>query len=133
MKILKFSFSALFAVVLSITTSAQHDHTKMGSNKNLNMPQSTKTTDTKTAAFKVWGNCDESCKSRIETAVKLAGAYIANWDVKTQILKVTFDPTKNSVDSFSKNLAVVGHDTEKYRADDKVYNGLHPCCKYKRS
>ena len=77
----------------------------------------------KTETFKVWGNCD-MCKARIEKAVKADGATSADWNKKTKILTVTFDPAKTSVDSFSKKLASVGHDTEKYRADDKAYNAL---------
>ncbi len=34
--------------------------------------------------------------------------------------------------AFSKKLASVGHDTEKYKADDKAYNALDECCKYER-
>ena len=85
----------------------------------------------KTETFKVWGNCD-MCKARIEKAVKADGALSADWDKTTKMLKLTFDPSKNSVDSFSKKLAAVGHDTEKYKADDKAYNALDECCKYER-
>jgi copper chaperone CopZ len=85
----------------------------------------------KTETFKVWGNCD-MCKNRIEKAVKADGATSADWNIKTKILTVTFDPSKNSVDSFSKKLASVGHDTDKYRADDKAYDALDSCCKYER-
>ena len=85
----------------------------------------------KTETFKVWGNCN-MCKNRIEKAVKAEGASAADWNVKTKILTVTFDPAKTSVDSFSKKLASVGHDTEKYRADDKAYNALDACCQYTR-
>jgi periplasmic mercuric ion binding protein len=85
----------------------------------------------KTETLKVWGNCD-MCKARIEKAVKADGATSADWNKKTKILTVTFDPAKTSVDSFSKKLAAVGHDTEKYMADDKAYNALDDCCKYER-
>jgi periplasmic mercuric ion binding protein len=89
------------------------------------------TTQQKTESFKVWGNCD-MCKARIEKAVKAEGATSADWNKKTKILTVTFDPAKTSVDSFSRKLATVGHDTEKYRADDKAYDALDSCCKYER-
>lgn len=85
----------------------------------------------KAETFKVWGNCN-MCKTRIEKAVKAEGATSADWNTKTKILTVTFDPSKTSVDAFSKKLATVGHDTEKYRADDKAYNALDDCCKYER-
>jgi periplasmic mercuric ion binding protein len=89
------------------------------------------TVQQKTETFKVWGNCD-MCKARIEKTVKADGATSADWDKNTKILKVTFDPSKTSVDSFGKKLASVGHDTEKYRADDKAYDALDNCCKYER-
>jgi periplasmic mercuric ion binding protein len=89
------------------------------------------TVQQKTETFKVWGNCD-MCKARIEKAVKADGASNADWDKNTKILKVTFDPSKTSVESFSKKLASVGHDTEKYKADDKAYDALDNCCKYER-
>ena len=85
----------------------------------------------KTETFKVWGNCD-MCKARIEKAVKSEGATTADWNKNTKILTVTFDPSKTSADSFSKKLAAVGHDTEKYRADDKAYQALDACCQYER-
>ena len=85
----------------------------------------------KSETFKVWGNCN-MCKARIEKAVKSDGASLAEWNVKTKLLTVTFDPVKTSVDSFSKKLASVGHDTEKYSADDKAYDALDSCCKYER-
>jgi periplasmic mercuric ion binding protein len=85
----------------------------------------------KSETLKVWGNCD-MCKTRIENAVKSDGATSADWNKNTKILTVTFDPSKTSVDSFSKKLAAVGHDTEKYRADDKAYQALDACCQYER-
>jgi copper chaperone CopZ len=85
----------------------------------------------KTETFKVWGNCG-MCKDRIEKTVKAEGVTSANWDSKTNMLTVTYDPLKTNQDALSKKLASVGHDTEKYKADDKVYNGLPGCCKYER-
>jgi copper chaperone CopZ len=119
MKTVKLFITALFAVVLGLNTSAQtHDHMNMAS--------------AKTETFKVWGNCD-MCKVRIEKAVKSEGATSADWNVKTKMLTLTFDPAKTGVDTFSKKLAAVGHDTEKFKADDKAYNALDSCCKYERN
>jgi copper chaperone CopZ len=86
----------------------------------------------KTETFKVWGKC-EMCKARIEKAVKAEGAASANWDTKTQMLAVTFDPAKTSVEALSKKLAAVGHDTEKFKASDEVYAKLPGCCQYERA
>jgi copper chaperone CopZ len=86
----------------------------------------------KTETFKVWGKCD-MCKERIEKTVKAEGVNSANWDTKTQMLAVTFDPAKTNVESLSKKLASVGHDTEKFKAPDDVYAKLPGCCHYERA
>ena len=43
-----------------------------------------------------------------------------------------YDSDKTSLDEVQKKIASVGYDTEKYKADDEVYNNLHHCCKYNR-
>jgi hypothetical protein len=90
-----------------------------------------KAAGSKTEALKVLGNCS-MCKERIETAVTASGATSAYWDAKTQMLKVSYNPSKTNTDALAKKIASVGHDTEKYKADDKVYNSLPGCCKYER-
>ncbi|MCX7985308.1 MAG: cation transporter [Bacteroidales bacterium] len=85
----------------------------------------------KTESIKVWGNC-ESCKQRIEKAAKIEGVSKASWDTKTKTLVISYDPSKTTIDKVQKQIASVGHDTEKYRADDKAYKGLPGCCKYDR-
>ncbi|MGC8824758.1 MAG: heavy-metal-associated domain-containing protein [Bacteroidales bacterium] len=86
----------------------------------------------KTETIKVWGNC-ESCKKRIENAAKTEGVAKAVWDIKTKMLTLTYNPAKTSSDKVQKQIAAVGHDTEKYKADDKTYNSLPSCCKYERN
>ena len=87
---------------------------------------------TKTETFKAYGNCD-MCKSRIESALKTEGVKKAEWDQKTKIVKVTYDPSVISMDAMQKKVASAGHDTEKYRAPDDVYNKLPGCCHYTRA
>jgi copper chaperone CopZ len=121
MKSLRTFLIVLFAIILGVTTSAQtHDHSSM------NMASS------KTETFKVFGKCD-MCKARIEKTVKAEGVTENVWDVKTQMLTVTFDPSKTSKDAISKKLAAVGHDTEKYKATNEVYANLPGCCHYDRA
>jgi len=86
----------------------------------------------KTETFKVWGKCD-MCKARIEKTVKAEGVSTANWDTKTQMLTVNFDAAKTNVDVLGKKLALVGHDTEKYKATDEAYSKLPGCCHYDRA
>jgi periplasmic mercuric ion binding protein len=117
MKTLRFLLIIVVLAAVSGTLSAQGTSKATGA-------QTTQT-------FKVWGNCD-MCKERIENTVKAEGAISASWDVKTKMLTVAFDPAKTSVDALDKKLAAVGHDTEKYKADDKAYAALPMCCKYER-
>lgn len=93
--------------------------------------QSAASRETKVKEFKVFGNCG-MCKSRIEKAAKSEGVVSAVWDIKTKMLKVEYDPSKIDLETIHKNIAEVGHDTDKIKAADKVYNRLHSCCKYER-
>ncbi len=123
MKTIKLFISALFVLAIALKAGAQtHDHSKMNMNQ----------VNVKTESFKVLGNCD-MCKARIEKAVKEEGATKASWDSKTQILTVSFDPSKTNKDALSKKVASVGHDTEKYKAPDDVYARLPACCHYDRN
>ena len=85
----------------------------------------------KTASFKVYGNC-ESCKSRIEKAAKIDGVAKADWNVDSKMITLTYNPAKISSDEVQKKIAAVGHDTDKYTAEDKIYKGLPACCQYDR-
>lgn len=84
-----------------------------------------------TAKFKVYGNCG-MCEKRIEKAAKIDGVLQADWDADSQMLRVTFDETKVKPGKIHQAVAAIGHDTEKARADDKVYAQLHGCCQYER-
>jgi mercuric ion binding protein len=118
MKTVKMLFAIVLLTAFGITTSAQ----------TTSKPDPQQKTET----FKVWGKCD-MCKTRIEKTVKAEGATSANWDTKTQMLAVTFDPAKTNVESLSKKLASAGHDTEKFKATDDVYAKLPGCCHYDRA
>ncbi len=118
MKTLKFIVTAIIAVSLTIFSIAQtKDNSKMAS--------------TKTETIKVWGNC-ESCQARIEKAAKMEGVFKASWNKDTKLLTLVYDPSKVKSDDVQKKIASVGHDTEKFRADDKVYANLPGCCQYER-
>ncbi len=82
--------------------------------------------------IKVSGNC-EMCKERIETAAKsIAGVSSAEWSAETKLLHVSFDGAKTNIDAIQKAIAKAGHDTEKYKTPDEVYNALPECCLYDR-
>jgi periplasmic mercuric ion binding protein len=94
--------------------------------------QQLKAQEMKTATFKVYGSCDE-CKDRIETAANsVAGVNKAFWSDDTKMIEIKFDQSKTNVDTIQKAIAKVGHDTEKFRADDKTYEALPMCCHYDR-
>ncbi len=85
----------------------------------------------KTEKIDVSGACG-MCKTRIEKAATgVDGVKDAVWDSKTQVLKVTYDEKKTSIESVQKAVVAVGHDSGKLKADDKVYNALPGCCKYR--
>jgi copper chaperone CopZ len=102
----------------------------LGSNTYARTQNSTKISGSKTEKIKVSGNCD-MCKDRIEKAAKMDGVTKAEWDSQSKILAVTFDPSKVNLDQVGKRVAAAGHDTEKVKADDKVYSTLPGCCKYR--
>jgi copper chaperone CopZ len=82
--------------------------------------------------FKVSGNC-EMCKSTIEKAVKsLDGINVADWNVETKQIHVSFNKDKVSLDKIHKTIAAVGYDTEKVKGDDNAYKNLPECCQYTR-
>ena len=84
-----------------------------------------------TDSLKVYGNCG-MCKTRIETAAKLDGVKKAEWNVETNMLTVMYDGHKVKLDDIERSLALVGHDTDKFKAEASIYKKLPGCCKYDR-
>jgi mercuric ion binding protein len=84
----------------------------------------------KTESVKVLGNCD-MCKARIEKAAKIDGVIKAEWNKDSKMLTLVYNPGKVTSEAVQKRIAAVGHDTEKFKADDKVYSNLPGCCKYR--
>lgn len=86
----------------------------------------------KTEKFKTYGSCD-MCEKRIEEAAKsVEGVTAADWDKETQMLEVSYDESKTDEEKVHKAIADAGHDTDKCKAEDDVYNNLPACCKYER-
>lgn len=87
--------------------------------------------DTKNEKFKVYGNCG-MCETRIEKAtMNINGVTSADWDKETKMIEISFSAEKVKLEDIHKAIAKVGHDTEKVKADDEVYNSLPGCCKYR--
>jgi periplasmic mercuric ion binding protein len=130
MKTVKIIIVALLAGFLGTNSFAQMtDHSKMDMAKT-STNSKMEMASTKTETIKVWGNC-ESCQARIEKAAKADGVSKASWDKTTKLLTLVYDPSKVKSDDIQKKIAAVGHDTEKYKADDKAYTKLPGCCKYR--
>jgi len=73
------------------------------------------------------------CKDRIEKAAKNSGARHAEWIAQEQKLYVEFDPKNTSDDNILQEIANYGHDNEKYKAKNAIYNNLPDCCQYDRN
>ena len=117
MKTLKLFLVAILALTMSSVSTAQTtNHSKM--------------VMTKTETIKVSGNC-ESCKARIEKTAKVDGVTKAEWNMKSKVLTLAYNPSKVKSDDIQKKIAAAGHDTPKYKATAKAYNALPGCCKYR--
>jgi len=79
----------------------------------------------------VWGSC-ELAKTKIDSAAKLEGVQIADWNIETKLLTLKYDSTKVSLDNILKNVSLAGFDNEKYFGDDYAYEKLPDNCKYER-
>lgn len=87
----------------------------------------------KTEQFTVKGACG-MCETRIEkAALSVEGVTKADWDRETQKIEVVFDDEVAQLDAIHKAIAKAGHDTEKHKAKDEVYEKLPGCCKYDRT
>lgn len=83
-----------------------------------------------TVSFVVKGNCDQ-CKNRIENAADIKGVKLANWDEKTQVIKITYRADKTSVDKIKQAILKSGHDVENEKAPNEFYESLPNCCKFR--
>ena len=82
-------------------------------------------------SFEVQGNCAE-CKERIESALDKKGIYKAMYNIESSIVTITYDPTKLQEIQLHNMIAMVGHDTDKVKASNVVYQSLPDCCKYRK-
>lgn len=82
-------------------------------------------------SFNVDGACG-MCKKRIEeAALQTKGVQTAEWNTNTHQLTLTYGLDNFQENQVHQNIAAVGHDTEKVKATDEVYEQLHFCCKYR--
>ena len=98
---------------------------------NIPGKENIRTQEMMTETYAVSGNCGQ-CKTRIENAAKIKGVTEANWDADKQALTVMYFPQKTNASAIQQAVAAAGHDTEKYRAENKAYGKLPNCCRYDR-
>ena len=111
---------------MDMSESSNSDSKEQKEMKNMKMDE-----NIEHANFKVNGLC-EMCKDRIEsTSKKIPGVNFAEWNIKTKMLKLTFDKSKTNIVNIQKAIALAGHDNGKQIAPDEVYNNLPVCCKYR--
>ncbi|MDA3837691.1 MAG: heavy-metal-associated domain-containing protein [Candidatus Delongbacteria bacterium] len=81
--------------------------------------------------FMVGGACG-MCEDRIENTVKkIQGVNSVDYDLEKQMVYIDFDEKIVKLEDIKKAIAAKGHDTEDFKADDKVYDALPGCCKYR--
>jgi mercuric ion binding protein len=85
----------------------------------------------KTEKIPVSGECG-TCKKKIETAAKKAGATFASWDVDTKELTVKYEANVTNAVKIEQGIAAAGYDTRDVKASDKAYGALDACCQYER-
>lgn len=84
-----------------------------------------------TETVKIYGNCG-MCKSKIEKAANEKNVSQAEWNEETGMATITFDAAKTSKDNILKKIALVGYDSDSFKASNATYNKLPGCCKYDR-
>ena len=88
--------------------------------------------NSKTASFKVLGNC-EMCKKTIESSLIQGVDVISrSWNKDSKMMTVTFDSTQIELLEIHKKIAESGYDTDLENGLDEVYQDLPECCKYTR-
>lgn len=122
----------LMVITLFITfASCSSNRSKSGQDAPANAQSEEVAHHDKHALLGVRGSC-EMCKERIEKeANSIPGVTSASYNLEKEQLHFHFDESKTSVDAVSKALAAVGHDTERDKAPDDVYDALPGCCKYR--
>jgi periplasmic mercuric ion binding protein len=120
MKTIKLLFAMLLAFATFQSANAQSDKTDRFKDRSITI-----------TSFKVYGECG-SCRHRIENALKVPGIVSAKWNEEDQFLTVQYKAKDIILDKIYLLVAAVGHDTEKVKADDAVYQKLPDCCHYQR-
>ncbi|TDS08940.1 uncharacterized protein DUF3347 [Sphingobacterium paludis] len=85
----------------------------------------------KIESVKIYGNCG-MCKSAIEKVGNIKNEVSVDWNKDTKVAILRYDGEKTNMDEILKRIALVGYDSDKFRAPDDVYAKLAGCCQYDR-
>tara|TARA_B100000965_G_scaffold45120_1_gene33037 strand:+ start:943 stop:1320 length:378 start_codon:yes stop_codon:yes gene_type:complete len=86
---------------------------------------------TERTSFAVKGNC-KMCKKRIEkAALSVKGVKMATWDIPSNMIDIIYDNKKLELKEIHNKIASVGHDTDKVKSSEDVYDELPMCCQYR--
>jgi mercuric ion binding protein len=77
------------------------------------------------------GSC-HSCKKKIEKAARSAGAYYAEWDMRSKVLTIAYDIQDSNAEKIQQRVARAGFDTPLVKAHPSSYQQLETCCRYDR-
>lgn len=100
--------------------------------KSSMMNPSSEAKNQEVVTFRVSGNCD-MCKERIEKAARsVNGVSTASWSADTKMITAGYDPARTNTDAIRQSIALAGHDTDRFKAPDDVYNKLPECCLYRK-
>jgi len=82
-------------------------------------------------SLKVYGTCG-MCQERIESNAKsVIGVNSASWNQEDNMLTIAYASGLFQENELHQKMASIGHDTDKMKSTDEVYENLHMCCKYR--
>lgn len=95
------------------------------------MPLTLKAQKSKIEEVKIHTSAECSdCKKRIEHAVLyMRGVKFANQDISNQILTVSYNTSKTSLDKIMHAITQAGYDADSLKANQEAYDKLPDCCK----
>jgi len=133
---MKRTFLYFLAFVATVTLTNCNSTTSKTETQKATEPEQTEVTaeavDVAEGTFSVEASC-AMCKTRIEeAAMAIDGVEFAEFNLDSKELTVKYDAELTNADEILKAVADAGHDNEKYKADDKTYNALPGCCKYRK-
>jgi len=71
------------------------------------------------------------CEDRIENAALIKGVKKVEWSSANHELIVIYRKDKVTLEEIAQSIAEAGHDNELVTSDDKDYDKIHKCCKYR--